>query len=101
MIVREIYYKPDNGSRSKWLPWPTGKLEQDHLYSCGEAYLHTSYTEKGWVLKYRPYFVNLSLPSFFGEGLTYEQALWAIVEFSEWVVSNRRDIVAQLESYEC
>jgi hypothetical protein len=100
MIVRTIYCKPDNGSQSKWQVWDRRSIKDDHLYSCAEIYIQSKVVEGVWGFRYRPHFDSISFPAFFNCGLTEQEAVLALDAFADWVMANRRELVAQLESYE-
>ena len=100
MIRKDIYCKLDNGSQSSWQPWNGTCIQHDSLYSCAEAYIHAVYEEGKWTLKYRPFCSKVAFPSFVGKQLSEKEAILAIDQFADWVLNNRRMLVAEMESYE-
>ena len=101
MIKREIYFKPDNGSRSEWRLWDGISIYDDYLYSCGEAYVHTVLLDGEFCLKYRPFASRGILPDHIGKKVkTEDEIRKAIIDFADWAIRERREIIAEMESYE-
>ena len=98
MLVRDIYWKPDNGSQSVWQLYEGESVKNNHLYSCGEAYVQAILEDEGWSFRYRPYQSGLKMPWFLTE--TFQGPEEVLKFFVAWVVDNRREILAEMESYE-
>jgi hypothetical protein len=100
VVVRKVFTRHDDGSKTKWEEWQGEDIIAGNLYSVGEIYLKATRQDGGWKLLYRMGSDGIRLPQsinvVYQDQAKMKSGIW---EFVDWARTNRMFLIKTHEQY--